>query len=267
MNRIVLAALKNFWKLPPAWFKLRKYAKHTDEYSFEEKYKHIRYILRHFIPSANIDFVVTGEENIPKEDGFLLCGNHQGIFDISYLSTIPNMTIMAPKNKWELSDMVKFAVDFASPIAIRYPRGRMPVDTEYSDLCSADYDIIGNENAENAIVTYGRLFFNAEKAVKLLADSENVKIIKLNRIKPIPEKAVEAAFACKNVFFFEEGMKGGGVGEKFGCELLLRGFGGRYKLVAVEDEFVAHASVESLMEKYSMSAEKMAALIEKEAAI
>ena len=82
MNRIVLAALKNFQKLPPAWFKLRKYAKHTDEYSFEEKYKHIRYILRHFIPSANIDFVVTGEENIPKEDGFLLCGNHQGIFDI-----------------------------------------------------------------------------------------------------------------------------------------------------------------------------------------
>lgn len=82
MNRIVLAALKNFWKLPPAWFKLRKYAKHTDEYSFEEKYKHIRYILRHFIPSANIDFVVTGEENIPKEDGFLLCGNHQGVFDI-----------------------------------------------------------------------------------------------------------------------------------------------------------------------------------------
>ena len=48
---------------------------------------------------------------------------HQGIFDISYLSSIPNMTILAPKNKWELSDMIKFAVDFPSPIAIRYPRG------------------------------------------------------------------------------------------------------------------------------------------------
>ena len=46
---------------------------------------------------------------------------HQGIFDISYLSTIPNMTIMAPKNKWELSDMIKYAVDFSAPIAIRYP--------------------------------------------------------------------------------------------------------------------------------------------------
>ena len=48
---------------------------------------------------------------------------HQGIFDISFLCTIPNMTLMAPKNKWEFSDMVKFAVDFDGPIAIRYPRG------------------------------------------------------------------------------------------------------------------------------------------------
>ena len=48
---------------------------------------------------------------------------HQGIFDLSYLSSIPNMTVMAPKNKWELSDMMKFAVNFNAPIAVRYPRG------------------------------------------------------------------------------------------------------------------------------------------------
>ena len=48
---------------------------------------------------------------------------HQGIFDISYLSSIPNMTILAPKNKWELSDMIKYAVNFGAPIAVRYPRG------------------------------------------------------------------------------------------------------------------------------------------------
>ena len=48
---------------------------------------------------------------------------HQGIFDLSYLSSIPNMTIMAPKNKWELSDMMKFAVNYGGPIALRYPRG------------------------------------------------------------------------------------------------------------------------------------------------
>ena len=82
MNRIVLVALKNVWKLPTAWFKLCHYAKHTDEYSFEEKYKHIRYILRHVIPYGNIDLNVTGIENIPKEDGMMIVGNHQGIFDI-----------------------------------------------------------------------------------------------------------------------------------------------------------------------------------------
>ncbi len=85
MNRIVLVALRNFWKVPTAWFKLRHYAKYTDDYSFEEKYKHIRYILKHVIPSGNIDLEVSGLENIekiPKEQGFLLCGNHQGLFDV-----------------------------------------------------------------------------------------------------------------------------------------------------------------------------------------
>lgn len=82
MNRLVMVVLKNIVIVPAAWVKLCKYAKHTDEYSYEEKYKHIRYILKHVCKSGNIDLQVTGLENIPKEDGFLMCGNHQGIFDI-----------------------------------------------------------------------------------------------------------------------------------------------------------------------------------------
>lgn len=82
MNRLVMVVLKNIVMVPAAWVKLCKYAKHTDEYSYEEKYKHIRYILKHVCKSGNIDLQVTGLENIPKEDGFLMCGNHQGIFDI-----------------------------------------------------------------------------------------------------------------------------------------------------------------------------------------
>ena len=77
-----MVVLKNIAMVPAAWIKLCKYAKHTDEYSYEEKYKHIRYILKHVCKSGNIDLQVTGLENIPKEDGFLMCGNHQGIFDI-----------------------------------------------------------------------------------------------------------------------------------------------------------------------------------------
>lgn len=82
MNRLVMVVLKNIVMVPAAWVKLCKYAKHTDEYSYEEKYKHIRYILKHVCKSGNIDLLVTGSENIPEKDGFLMCGNHQGIFDI-----------------------------------------------------------------------------------------------------------------------------------------------------------------------------------------
>ena len=82
MNRLVMVVLKNIALVPSAWFKLCKYAKHTDKYSYEEKYKHIRYILKHVCKSGNIDLQVTGLENVPEKDGFLMCGNHQGIFDI-----------------------------------------------------------------------------------------------------------------------------------------------------------------------------------------
>lgn len=82
MNRLLVVVLKNIAIVPAAWVKLCKYAKHTDEYSYEEKYKHIRYILKHVCKSGNIDLKVTGLENIPEKDGFLMCGNHQGIFDI-----------------------------------------------------------------------------------------------------------------------------------------------------------------------------------------
>lgn len=82
MLRILLMVWRNFWRVPPAWFKLCHYAKHTDEYTYEEKYNHIRYIMDMAVTSGNIDFKVYGQENIPKEDGLLVCGNHQGMFDM-----------------------------------------------------------------------------------------------------------------------------------------------------------------------------------------
>lgn len=82
MNRILLMVLRNFWRVPGAWIKLCHYAKHTDKYSEQEMYDHIRYILKRAVDTGNIDLQVYGEENIPKENGFLMYGNHQGLFDI-----------------------------------------------------------------------------------------------------------------------------------------------------------------------------------------
>lgn len=82
MNRIILMVLRNFWRVPGAWFKLCHYAKYTDKYPEEEKYAHIQYVLKLAVNSGNIDLKVTGQENIPEENGFLMYANHQGLFDI-----------------------------------------------------------------------------------------------------------------------------------------------------------------------------------------
>lgn len=82
MNRIVLMVLKNLLIVPKAYWKLCHYAKHTDKYPEEEKYRHIQFILKTAVESGNIDLKVYGKENIPRENGFLMYGNHQGLFDI-----------------------------------------------------------------------------------------------------------------------------------------------------------------------------------------
>ncbi len=82
MNRILLMVLRNILVVPGAYMKLCHYAKNTDKYTEEEMYKHIQYILKLAVTSGNIDLKVTGTENIPKENGFLMYGNHQGMFDV-----------------------------------------------------------------------------------------------------------------------------------------------------------------------------------------
>ena len=82
MNRIVTMVLKNLWHVPGAWFKLCNYAKNTDDYPEEEKWSHIQHILRLAIKGGNIDLKITGLENIPAENGFMMYANHQGMFDV-----------------------------------------------------------------------------------------------------------------------------------------------------------------------------------------
>lgn len=88
MLRILLMVLRNFWRVPGAWLKLCHYAKHTDEYPEQEKYDHIRYIMELAVKSGNIDLKVTGQEKLPTENGFILYGNHQGMFDVVALVAV-----------------------------------------------------------------------------------------------------------------------------------------------------------------------------------
>ena len=99
MNRIVTMVLKNLWIVPGAWFKLCRYAKHTDDYPEEEKYRHIQYILQRAVKGGNVDLKVTGVDNIPKEGGFMLYANHQGMFDVLAIAATCDQPIGAVLKK------------------------------------------------------------------------------------------------------------------------------------------------------------------------
>jgi len=86
MNRFVLVGLRNLWRLPGAYIKLCRYAKHPERYPEEERWRHVQKIMSWVIASGNIDLTVTGQENLPQEGSFMLYANHQGMFDVVALA-------------------------------------------------------------------------------------------------------------------------------------------------------------------------------------
>lgn len=104
MNRIVTMVLKNFPIVPGAWQKLCRYAKHPEKYSEEEMYRHIQYILKRAVRGGNVDLQVSGTENIPKEGGFMLYANHQGMFDVLAVAATCDIPVGAVLKK-ELYDI------------------------------------------------------------------------------------------------------------------------------------------------------------------
>ena len=184
---------------------------------------------------------------------------HQGVFDTAFLRTVPGAQVFAPCYFAELEHMLHTAVyDCDGVAAVRYPRG-----TE--GFCPADYaasdepwQLLGDAQAEIVLVTYGRLFSYACLAREALtAQGISVSVIKLNRIIPIPADAVEAAAHARHVFFFEEGIRQGGVGEDFAAQLAEHAFRGSCRLFAIDDTFVPHASVAESLHALSLDAEGM----------
>lgn len=185
---------------------------------------------------------------------------HQGIFDLSYLSSIPNMHIMAPKNKWELSDMIKFAVGFGAPIAVRYPRGeaydglreyRQPVIYGKSECIYEEEDI--------CLLAVGSMVKVAEQVRRQLKERGYAcSLINARFVKPIDEQAIEAACAeHKLLVTLEENVASGGYGEKV-REFLDRIEAGRELLtIFIPDEYVEHGNVELLKQEIGIDAESI----------
>lgn len=205
------------------------------------------------IQKLNVTFAVD-RAGIVGEDG----ETHQGLFDTAMLGTIPNIHIYCPAYFSEMKPMLyKSMYIYSGPSAVRYPRGSEKYKPEGFAAEGNDYDIMGQNGAVLA-VTYGRIFGNMCEAVeKLASDGLRVDMLKLGLVKPIPVEAINAASAYDTIVFFEEGIKHGGIGEDL-CALLSGiGWKGSFIIRAVDDRFVAHASVNSALAKLKLDPDGM----------
>ncbi len=175
---------------------------------------------------------------------------HQGIFDLSYLSCIPNMTIMAPKNKWELSDMLKFAVKYDGPIAVRYPRG-LAYDglEEYRKPIIYGQSEIIYEESQIALFAVGSMVKVAEKVRDVLKEKHglHVSLVNARFVKPVDGEMVRyLAKQHSLIVTLEENVQCGGFGEHIRTFADENEIGVRILVCALPDDYVEHGNVNVL---------------------
>ena len=186
---------------------------------------------------------------------------HQGIFDLSYLSSIPNMTVMAPKNKWELSDMLKFAVDYDGPIALRYPRGeaydglqefRAPVEYGRSEMIYEEADI--------ALLAVGSMVKMAEKVRDVLKETGyRCTLVNVRFVKHIDEELMEdLSKNHRQAVTKEENVRNGGFGDHVLEYVSDRELPLQVLNVALPDEYVEHGNVDLLYKEVGLDPELIA---------
>ncbi len=191
---------------------------------------------------------------------------HQGVFDVSMVNTIPNSTIYSPAYFDGLRKCLSDALYKQKGLAVvRYPRGgEMYKPSDFYEE-SIDYNIYGNPNAGYLIITYGRLFSCACQAKKTLADNNiDVCILKLCKIRPVSQEAVFFASRFRVVWFFEEGVKNGGIARQFADLMGMRGFKGSYHIKAIGDRFIKQMSVSEALAQLRLDSSGMVETIKKD---
>lgn len=180
---------------------------------------------------------------------------HQGVFDLSYLSSIPNMTVMSPKNRWEMADMLRFAVDFPYPVALRYPRGgayegmkefRAPIEYGKSELLIEESGI--------AVIFVGHMAeLAADVRDGLKERGYACSLVNARFVKPLDKQMLTRLSENHSLFVtIEENVITGGFGEQVleyvseaGLEVSVRSFG-------ISDDYVEHGSVELLRKEVGL---------------
>ena len=183
---------------------------------------------------------------------------HQGLFDVAMLSSVPGITLYSPATYEEMRcSLYKSLYEHTGVCCVRYPRGGE------SKLPAFDPQVPWAIEPKGAkprllLVTYGKLSAQAVQAAQTLSQQGvPPAVLKLLRLLPFCEEAVEQAMQAEYVLFAEEGIESGGIGQMFGSRLLENGFQGHYRVLAVHDRFVEQATPDRALALCGLDAQSM----------
>lgn len=200
------------------------------------------------IENRHVVFAVD-RAGIVGEDGV----THQGIFDVAFMSQMPNMTIFSPSDFDDLSICLERAIlEESGPVSVRYPRGSQTIVSDAFKKTSSNWEIFDATNSDILLVSYGRQFAEVARAAEQLG----VSAIKLVKVHPFDENCIETAKKYKHIFFFEEGVRRGSIAEAFLSSLNQSGYKGTFALKAI-DGFVQHAAVAASLKKLGLDADSI----------
>ena len=174
---------------------------------------------------------------------------HQGLFDLSFLNMIPNMTIISPKNRWEMADMIRFAADFPYPIAVRYPRGEAYEGMKQfrSPICYGKSELLYEEE-KIVIIFVGHMAELADQVRKGLKEKGYCcSLVNARFVKPLDTELLERLAENHDLYVtIEENMLTGGFGEQVLDYISGAGINVRVKNFGIADDYVEHGNVDLL---------------------
>ena len=185
---------------------------------------------------------------------------HQGVFDLSYLGNLPNMTLMAPMNGRELQEMLSFSVNLGHPAAVRYPRGTASdlFEKQHTPLAYGKAELL-HEGTGIALLSFGTMAACAEEVrEKLARRGLDPTLVNMRFVKPFDEACLRSLTKRHDLFVtLEDGVVSGGAGEKCAAVLMREKPGVRVLHIGVPDSFVPHGDTEELKKLLGMDADSI----------
>lgn len=174
---------------------------------------------------------------------------HQGILDLSYMSSIPGMTVFAPKNKYEFMDAIDFAAAYDHPISIRYPRGVAYTGLkEYRTPIKLGKGEVLHKGSEIALLAVGTMVQTAaEVADWLEKEGYHATLINMRFIQPWDKECVDQLNGSHRlVVTMEENVLSGGFGEKISSYISTKNYPMQTLMIGISDQFVEHGTISEL---------------------